>query len=72
MLGGKDALTEYEFGNKNVTHLFCGNCGVSVTVTTEKFPVQPVNVRTMNDVDLRKLKVTQANGWGKMEPQYTI
>ena len=74
MLGGKEALGEYEFGKKMVKHLFCGNCGVSVSVIgkDDSIPVQPTNVRTMNDVDLEKLKLNKFDGWSKMEPQYEI
>ena len=74
MLGGKESLTQYEFARKKVTHLLCGTCGVSVTVVAKDnfLPIQPINVRTMNGVELDKLKVTKGDGWSTMEPQYEI
>ena len=71
------AFTSYEFGKKMVRHLFCGTCGVSVGATPKdelkaQFPIRPINVRSMNDVDFDKLKVKKGDGWNTMEPQYVV
>lgn len=71
-LEGQESMTEYQFGRKEVTHVFCGTCGVSVTVVGKAIPVQPVNVRTMNGVDLDKLKIKKGDGWSLRDPPYEI
>jgi hypothetical protein len=69
------AFTAYEFGLKRVRHLFCGTCGVSVGCVPKEelkaqFPMRPLNVRTMNEVDLDGLTITKKDGWSEGEPQY--
>lgn len=73
-LRGKEALTAYEFGRKTIRHLFCGNCGVDVGVSAkdpEKHPFYPINVRTMNGVDVEALKVKKGNG-STWDPPYEV
>ena len=73
-LRGKEAITSYEFGLKQVRHLFCSTCGVSIGVVgkDDSIPVKPINVRTINGVDLDVLKVRKENGWSTREPPYEI
>ena len=52
----------------------CSTCGVSVGVSPKKelesqMPVRPINVRTMDGVDLEKLSIKKVDGWSR-EPQY--
>ena len=52
-------------------------CGISVGVAPKKeleakMPVRPINVRTMNGVDLENLKIKKADGWSQIEPQYEV
>lgn len=55
---GKDALTGYQFGQKRTSHKFCQTCGVSVfNIPEGEFPLLPLNVRTLNGVDVEKLEV---------------
>lgn len=35
-------------------------------------PVRPLNVRTINDVNLNGLKIKKADGWSTMEPPYEV
>jgi len=28
LVSGRDSLSEYEFGERSVTHYFCGRCGI--------------------------------------------
>ncbi|KAL9111397.1 MAG: hypothetical protein Q9187_007930, partial [Circinaria calcarea] len=55
---GRDALTGYQFGSKLANHMFCKTCGVSVFNIINDFPLQPINARTLNGVDLDKLEVS--------------
>lgn len=70
---------EGEKGKKLTANRFivCRTCGVSVGVTPKKeleseMPVRPVNVRTMNGVDLEKLSIKKVDGWSTREPQYEV
>ena len=66
---GKDALVGYGFNKKLAMHQFCGTCGTSIFNFTDGFSeemrdIRPVNVRTMNGVDIKALKINKANGRG--------
>ena len=37
-----------------------------------QFPMRPLNVRTMNGVDLDGLKIKKRDGWSDGEPQYEV
>ncbi|KAI9814265.1 MAG: hypothetical protein M1827_003431 [Pycnora praestabilis] len=73
-LYGQDALSNYQFGKKRAKHSFCSICGVSaiVRINDPEVNVMPVNVRTMNGVDLEDLKIKKYDGWKELEPQYTV
>ncbi|KAI5249050.1 hypothetical protein E4T42_05451 [Aureobasidium subglaciale] len=68
LLGTEEKLTDYLFGPKRAYHGFCGACGVDVVNRVDlhpvfKAPVRPINVRTMDGLDLESLKVDKADGW---------
>lgn len=68
LLGTEDKLTNYLFGPQRAYHGFCGVCGVDVVNRVDlhpkfKAPVRPINVRTMDNVELDDLKIDKADGW---------
>jgi len=71
-LQGGDALTEYVFVTKTASHTFCSTCSVSMVVRiadpTDKCPL---NVRTINGIDLDSLTLQKYDGRSK-DPQYVV
>ena len=73
-LRGEDHLTVYRFGRKVGGHAFCSTCGVPVVnklgppggknagEATSIAGRLPVNVRTINGIDLNALPVNKADG----------
>jgi hypothetical protein len=69
VLSGEDALTDYRFGSKQGSHLFCKHCGVR---TFERGHVKEVGgdyvsikLASLDDIDLAELigaPVRHANG----------
>ena len=58
LLAGEDALKEYRFNKKVITHLFCDNCGIE-PISRGNGPdgseTVAVNVRCIDDIDLSLL-----------------
>ncbi|MFN4162930.1 MAG: GFA family protein [Ferrovibrio sp.] len=65
LLSGKDAVQDYQFNTKNIHHLFCKTCGVT-SFATGTAPngtrMVAVNVRCLDDVDLKSLQVMEYDG----------
>ncbi|KAJ7211490.1 Mss4-like protein [Mycena haematopus] len=60
---GSDAdLTKYEFGSGYVGHRFCSTCGTSIGPTVVKRGMVVVNARTVDGIDLDRLKLYKADG----------
>jgi hypothetical protein len=58
-------LSDYQFGKKNIHHLFCRHCGVAAFSRgkgQDGREMIAVNVRCLDDVDLASLKVTPFDG----------
>jgi hypothetical protein len=57
-------LTLYEFHKKIYRHYFCSICGTQVIIRTIKddHPIVEINVRTVDDIDVEKLKMDYYNG----------
>ena len=58
--GCYEDLTVYDFNNKVIHHAFCPTCGIPFL--SEGFGAVGVNVRTIDGVDLEKLKLRYLNG----------
>lgn len=60
-----DAVTTYQFGGKNIEHLFCSTCGVNAYgsgVGPDGKRMFAVNVRCLDGVDLGALAVHHYDG----------
>ena len=65
LLGGEDALTDYQFGKKRIHHLFCKRCGVrsfARGARPDGTPMVAVNVRCLDGVDVAALPVRSFDG----------
>jgi hypothetical protein len=68
---GMENLTDYAFLSKDSLHSFCKTCGVSVLVKVLNGDDMPINVRTMDGVDLSSLSYKTYDG-AKANPQYEV
>lgn len=61
---GEDALTDYQFGKKNIHHLFCKICGVRSFARGQgpHGPMAAINTRCLDDVDEATLNVQHFDG----------
>lgn len=65
LLSGKNDLSDYQFNQRQIHHLFCKNCGVtSFASGTDQDGSQmyAINVRCLDNVDLESLQVTPVDG----------
>ncbi|MHB1845187.1 MAG: GFA family protein [Deltaproteobacteria bacterium] len=65
LLSGADALTDYQFGKKQLHHLFCKTCGVrsfSRGAGPDGQESHMINVRCLDGVDLEKVPVKKYDG----------
>ena len=65
LLSGNDVLTDYQFGKKNIHHVFCSKCGVRSFARGKKpdgSPMIAVNVRCIDDIELDKVPTRQFDG----------
>ncbi|KAJ7211492.1 Mss4-like protein [Mycena haematopus] len=59
--GSDSDLTKYEFGARNVGHRFCATCGTSIGPAFAKLGMVVVNTRTIDGIDLDRLKLHKAD-----------
>jgi hypothetical protein len=62
---GEETLTDYQFGKHTIHHLFCAQCGVgafSRGAAPDGKEVVAVNVRCLDEVDIKALKTTPFDG----------
>jgi hypothetical protein len=64
LLSGEEALTDYQFNKKIIHHLFCSICGVGSFGRGEgpHGPTVAVNLRCLDDVDLKTVEITEFDG----------
>lgn len=65
LLNGEEHLTEYRFNTKKIAHLFCKTCGVEgfgKGVGPDGSETVAVNLRCIDDLDLKALPTTEYNG----------
>ena len=59
-------MTKYSFGQKRVMHSFCPKCGTAIGCKSGDpnffADNRAINVRTLQGVDLDKLKLRKVNG----------
>lgn len=65
LLSGEDALTDYQFNQNIIHHLFCRICGIE-SFARGKAPdgteMVAINVRCLDGIDLDALTVVQIDG----------
>lgn len=65
LLSGEDSLSSYHFNTMNIDHKFCKNCGVrsfGQGKNREGKPMFAINVRCLEGVDPKSLKIKQVDG----------
>lgn len=65
LLSGDDALTDYQFGNKHIHHLFCKTCGVNsfgAGAMPDGSEIRAINVRCLEGFDFESLPVNKVDG----------
>jgi len=70
---GEDALTLYQFGTMTAKHWFCRHCGIHPFARPRLAPDKwVVNVRCLDGVDVRQLKIIPFDGehWDEAAPAF--
>lgn len=66
LISGADVLTDYQFGKKKIHHTFCSICGVTAFASGSRpdngAPVKAVNVRCLEDIDLKSMSIHEFDG----------
>jgi hypothetical protein len=65
LLSGEDALGDYHFNTKKISHLFCKVCGIkafSKGMNATGQEMRSINVRCLEGVDPDTLSVTKVDG----------
>jgi hypothetical protein len=62
LLSGEENLVDYRFNKKSIRHLFCKTCGVESFAEGVSFPKMAINVRCLDGVEPKDLKIEPYNG----------
>ncbi|MES2802648.1 MAG: GFA family protein [Bdellovibrionota bacterium] len=65
LISGEKNLTDYQFNKKVIHHLFCKDCGIlsfGRGVAPDGSKMVAVNLRTIDGIDLDKLKIQNYDG----------
>ncbi|KAJ7502377.1 Mss4-like protein [Mycena galericulata] len=63
--GSADDLTTYRFGGDKIIHRFCRVCGTSIGPVVPVRGMVVVNTRTIDGIDLKRLRLRPVNGKAK-------
>lgn len=65
LISGEDAVREFLFASRTISHLFCTTCGVESFAygqMQDGTPIAAINVNCLDDVDPRVLSTTAYDG----------
>lgn len=63
LISGEDALSTYQFNTGTAKHTFCRHCGIHPFYVPRSDPDKiDVNVRCLDDIDLKTLTITPFDG----------
>ena len=65
LLAGEEALSDYQFNNKSIHHLFCATCGIKAFARGEGPDGQKtvaINARCLDNVDISTLSIEHCDG----------
>ena len=65
LLSGEGAVTDYQFGRKNIHHTFCSTCGIrsyANGTAPDGAKMRAINVRCLDGVDAESLPVDRFDG----------
>jgi len=65
LISGDGVLTDYQFGKKQIHHLFCAKCGVGAFgrgTAPDGTKMCAINVRCIDGIDVAALKIVPFDG----------